>query len=72
VSTDLASTKTALTDYKNSSNVTAVLMKDYSAAGVIGTAQDVGGYCIQVTSQSGNNYAYDSTKGGLQAGTATC
>jgi type IV pilus assembly protein PilA len=73
VSTDLASTKTALTEYKQSANVTAVLMKNYSAAGVIGTAQDLGGYCIQVTAQSGNTFAYDSTKGGLQPGlAATC
>ena len=74
VSTDLATTKAALTDYKPSANVTDVKIKNYQADGTtIVAVQDVGGFCIQTTSSSLATFVYDSTKGGLQPGTnATC
>src|SRR3954447_24601741 len=75
VSTNLATTKTALTDYKASSNVTDVLIHGYAsgaAAPAAGTTavQAVDGFCVQVTSKSGATFVYDSKQGGLQAGTA--
>ena len=73
VSTDLASTKAALPEYKPSANVTNVVMKNYSTAAtpVLGTTANSGGYEICATSKSTAVFVYDSTKGGLQpAGTA--
>ena len=63
---------TGLSDYKPSANVTAVTILNYDAtpaklgSGVAG----VGGFCVQTTSSSGATFVYDSTKGGLQAGSA--
>ena len=74
VSTDLASTKAALPDYRASRNVTSVVMKDYQADGVtlVGT-QDVGGFCITATDDEGESFVYDSLHGGLQpAGAPPC
>jgi type IV pilus assembly protein PilA len=69
---------TNLSDYKPSANVTAVVIKGYSAGTV--TTPDVttgttgvAGFCVQTTSKSGNTFAYDSLKGGLRPGTSsTC
>jgi prepilin-type N-terminal cleavage/methylation domain-containing protein len=77
VGADLATVKTNLPDYKASTNVTDVLIKNYSSATppVLGdtATQNTGGFCVQVTSTSTNTFVFDSTKGGVQPGTnATC
>ena len=67
-----------LTDYKPSANVTAVGIENFAASNTTGTGgsyttADVGGFCVQTTSASGNTFAYNSLKGGLQPGTSsTC
>jgi type IV pilus assembly protein PilA len=67
VGADLASTKAAITDYKNSANVTDVVMKNYTdaTATALGTTATAFGFCMEATSTSGNVFVYDSIKGGL-------
>ena len=79
VAADLAATQAALTDYKKSANVTAVVVKGYDDNDAVGSpaaansAAAVNGFCINVTSKSTNVYVYDSLRGGLMpAGTAAC
>ena len=73
VSTDLASTQAALPEYKASSNVTDVAIKDYAVNGTtLGTAAAPGGFEICVTSKSNSVFVYDSTKGGLQPTGTAC
>ena len=59
----------ALTDYKPSSNVTAVVGVGYDSATpqakAATAAASTGGFCIEATSSSNNTFVYDSTKGGL-------
>ena len=64
-----------LPDYKPSANVTAVKILNYDAtpAKLAATIVGVGGFCVQTTSSSGATFVYDSTLGGLQAGSGgTC
>jgi type IV pilus assembly protein PilA len=78
VSTSLATTRAALTDYKPSANVTDVLIHGYASAATAPSssttsAQAVDGFCVQTTSKSGATFVYDSKQGGLQPGTtSTC
>ena len=64
--------ETYLTDYKPSTNVTDVVMKNYSTANVLGTTADSGGYEVCVTSKSNAVFVYDSTKGGLLPANTPC
>jgi type IV pilus assembly protein PilA len=61
-----------LTDFKGSSNVTALTVVGYKADGVTkATSNDAtatgstGGFCAEATAASTNVWVYDSTKGGL-------
>jgi type IV pilus assembly protein PilA len=57
-------------DYSGSTQSLTIEYVDGS--GLKSTASNLG-YCIQGTSASGNTFAYNSAKGGLQSGTsATC
>jgi type IV pilus assembly protein PilA len=58
--------------YKQSSNVTAVVVKTYATGSTTGVtnAQNTAGYCVTVTSGSGKLFYYDSQAGGLT--TAAC
>ena len=72
VAADLPAAKLAFTDYKASTNVTGVVMKNYAVGSAAAVATpEAGGYCIAVTSTSTKTFVYDSTKGGLQPGTVT-
>jgi len=63
----------ALTDYRPSANVSAVKISLVDALGTTVETTGTVAYCIQTTSASGNTFAYNSAKGGLQPGTnATC
>src|SRR4051794_126769 len=61
-----ANAANATTDlgYKPSSNVTAVAIKTYDAAGAAGVDQ-AGSYCVDVTSASTKHWYYNSGTGGL-------
>jgi type IV pilus assembly protein PilA len=64
-------TRTDLSDYKQSANVTAVSLSFVDATGAT-TTSTTDGYCIQTTSSSGNTFAYNSGLGGLQGVNSTC
>jgi type IV pilus assembly protein PilA len=61
-----ATAAAATTDlgYKPSSNVGAVTVKTYDAAGTVGTDKP-GSYCVSVTSASTKLFYYNSGSGGL-------
>jgi type IV pilus assembly protein PilA len=63
---DIASAKTDL-GYKQSSNVTAVLVHGVDAAGTAAVVNSTSGFCVSVTSGSGKLFYYNSITGGLTA-----
>jgi type IV pilus assembly protein PilA len=70
---DITTTKTALTDYKPSANVTAVAIEYVNALGGTTGATSATGFCVQTTATGGDTFVYNNQLGGLQPGkTALC
>ena len=70
---DMADAKTSEADYVGGANDLSFTGYESDGVTTTATATDaVGGFCVQGTSKSGTVWAYDSTKGGLQAADVTC
>ena len=79
VGADKTAIKSVLADYNPSKDVTAVKITGYatgstatSTAAVTTGSTAVDGYCVAVTSKSTKVVYFDSLKGGLLTGSATC
>ncbi len=59
--------------FKKSSNVTTATIEGLKSDGTVDSSTNpTAGYCIAVTSSSGNTWAYNSVAGGLQAKGVAC